>query len=122
MDKEFQMLILALQFTVLFDKLKKKYNDYISVQDQLTWKENQEHLREIGTLTAKVSQISIIISKNVMKKQLGSFVDKTITWASNEKAKSLVSDTNSKSPIERVQKKLKRRVLSEFSWFPRSRL
>ena len=119
---EFRILILALEFTVLFDKLKKAYNHFNATQHTLTMKEKQQQLKEIGVLSAKVTQVSVRISKTVLKTQLNTLIDKSIAWASREKAKSLVSNSESKTSITKLRDKIKHKVLSEFSWFPHSRL
>jgi len=118
-SKEFKSLILALEFTLVLDQLKKKYSHFLKVQKDLSFQEKQDYLTEIGKLSARLSNISITISKSILKSQLSSTIDRLIDWAEVQRAKSLVSESSSRSNITQ---KIKQRILSEFSWFPHSRL
>ena len=119
-SKEFKSLILALEFTLVLDQLKKKYSHFLKVQKDLSFQEKQDYLTEIGKLSARLSNISITISKSILKSQLSATIDRLIDWAEVQRAKSLVSESSSSR--SNITQKIKQRILSEFSWFPHSRL
>ena len=126
---------MAVRFAVLVDELKKNYREFLQDQHLMSFREKQKAMKDIGILSAKISRLSMEASKIAVTSHLNTFTEKAISWASQERARSLVSDRKKAEgttdtqeeedefPIlSRVAKELKNFALTEVSWFPHSRL
>ena len=115
---------MAVRFAVLADKLKKKYRAFLREHHQMSFSEKKDIMGEIGSLSTKLSLISLEATKIAIRSKLHNFAENSISQATKERSRTLVSDSNSSedSLLVRIAKDLQRSNPLDVSWFPRSRL